>query len=98
MATKQISSKDPAETILVVFDFSELLTVIDSIVGVSIALKSGADTNASGMLQGEPQFDGTKVMQLIKGGVNGASYKLRAEVATGPEQFVLTGILPVNEA
>lgn len=97
MATKQFTGKDSAEIVPLTFDFSAVLSTITSVSSVSVRIKSGIDVNVASMLEGAAQIQGTKVVQLVKAGVNGASYVVRAEVFSGAEKYVLSALLPVNE-
>jgi len=85
-----------AEIIPIIFDFTAMLNTITSINSVSITVKTGIDANVSAMIEGVPQISGTSIIQLIKNGVAGASYYIRADVVSGAEKYALAAILPVE--
>lgn len=93
------SPKDSTEEILLAFDFTAVAATLAAPV-VTIARHSGSrDTVAGAMLSGPASVSGSKVVQKITGGVDGASYVLRCE-AEGPDgsRYVLAGVLPVRTA
>jgi hypothetical protein len=98
--TYEFPDKDPAERVLVAFDFSALLDSISGTPTVTIARHSGpADATPETMLDGSPAVSGVSGTQWITGGVPGCRYSLRCE-ATGPngEVYVLTGSMNVRTA
>ncbi len=90
-----LDSKDPAEIVPITFDFSELVTSIDSIVQVTCADPSGTDAAATAMLDGSPVVAGQLVIQRIKNGIHNVNYTLRAEILSGSLKYALTDVLPV---
>jgi len=96
MATKVLSPKDAAEVIPVTFDFSNLVTTIDSAETTTVTTYSGIDATPSSLIQGDPIVSEPVIVQMIRGGVNGNSYKLRATIVSGSEKYVLSAILPVT--
>jgi hypothetical protein len=96
MRVDRIAAKDPAEIVPVTFDFSALAASIDSIVAVTASVKSGADPSVGAMLYGAATISGTEVRQLVRNGVSGAIYLLRADIAKGSERYALACYLPVE--
>ncbi len=92
-------AKDPAEIIIVGFDFSSLTTSPSS-PDVTATRHAGAtDANPSAILAGAPAVSGAKITQKIAGGVDGADYLLRCQVdAPDGSRYVLSGVLPVRTA
>jgi len=92
-------TKDPSEIITVTFDFSGTATSCTN-PSVAISVVAGReDSNASSMLSGTPQVDGTSILQRVIGGLNGNTYKLRCEIddADG-EHWVVADTLTVQSA
>ncbi len=90
--------KDPAESVVVEFDFaSELAAVGSAAVSISI-LGPGTDPNLLDILDGAAQVSGTSVLQRISGGVAGLNYKLRCEATSGADIIVRAGTLQVRTA
>lgn len=94
MTTTLKDSKDPAESVVLGFDFSSELDAIDSVV-VSISVYSGADPAAAGMLSGAPQIAGAIVYHRVAGGEPGVRYKVRAVATKGDDVIVRAGIFAV---
>lgn len=90
--------KDPAESIVVTFDFSSEMTAIDSATTSVFVLADGVDPAVAAMLVGAPQISGTKVLQRVAAGVHGNNYKLRCEAAHGDDVLVRADIMPVRTA
>lgn len=93
---KVMSSKAPDEIIAVSFDFSRLVTSIDSVVSVAVTVHKGADNNPSAMILNSPIISGATVSQLLQGGLDTVYYKVRALIAVGQQRYALTAILPVR--
>jgi len=91
-----LSDKDPLEIITVTFDFTKLLTRIDSISSITVAVYKGTDASPGGLLLNAPIIADTQVLQLIQGGLNGVYYKIRADVLVGLERYALSAVLPVR--
>jgi len=91
-----LSSKDPQEIITVTFDFTKLLTRIDSVSSLSVTVHKGVDGTPALLLLNAPIISDTKVLQLIQNGLDGVYYKLRADVLVGMERYALSAILPVR--
>jgi hypothetical protein len=99
LATPMLPAKDAAESFVIAFDFGpELAGATVAAATVACACVSGVDAAPEGMLSGSPAIDGA-VLQLIAGGINGNTYKLRcvATLANG-QRRVLAALLPVREA
>ena len=89
--------KDPAESVVLEFDFSgELDSIAGATVAVSVA--SGVDPLAAGVLDGAHQISGRKVLQRFSNGVPGARYKFRAVATDGEDTIVRVGIAAVRTA
>lgn len=95
---QQLTSKDPAEVVPVVFDFAKLVGSIDSVDSVAIQVYRGTDANASSMIEGSATVSGTKVTQHIKAGIAGNRYIVRCDITRGTSKYALTAILPVEPA
>lgn len=90
-----LKPKDPAESIVVTFDFSANAISVSAPV-VSVRVISGTDAAPSALLSGSPQVQGATVLQRIVGGVSGVWYELRCQ-ADDPSgnRWVATDDLPV---
>lgn len=99
MILDQISKtrpKDPFDIWPVTFDFVRLVPVFDSAVW-SIAVASGVDPGVASMLFGAAVSDGARTTQLIRNGVSGAVYLLRADITAGPAKYSLAAYLSVRQ-
>lgn len=92
----KLYAKDPAENIVLEFDFTGELTSI-STATVSITAQDGSNTAAT-MLDGAPQITGAKVLQRIKNGVDQIDYKPRCVAISGADVRVRAATLPVKLA
>lgn len=92
-----LPEKDPAESVVVEFDFYGELTA-PTIATLSVTPINGADPAAASMLDGSYQISGASVLQRIKLGVDKLNYKLRCEAAQGGDVRVRAAILPVRQA
>jgi len=92
-----LTTKAPSEYITLRFKFSNLVSAIDTVESVSIQVASGIDPAVASMLVGNNSKNGTNVYQLVKGGVNGVVYIVRANIIRGTERFSLAAYLPVLE-
>ena len=93
----QLSPKDPAEIVPITFDFSALVTAVDSVT-VTCTVKTGTDAAAASMLDGSVVISAGRVVQRIKNGIDGVRYVLRADAVSGSERYALTALLPVDSA
>lgn len=93
------SPKDPAEIVVITFDFSEIATAVATPT-ITVTHKRGtADATPALMLAGAAVASGLRVQQVIQGGQAGADYILRCQVeANDGQRFVLAGTLPVRTA
>lgn len=95
-----LEAKDPEESFVVAFDFlSELFGSAVSMAVVSASCVQGVDANPAALLSGSSAIAGADVLQLIQGGVDGNTYKLRcvATLANGQKR-VRAALLPIREA
>lgn len=96
MRITSIDPKAPAEVVPVEFDFSELMSSIDSVV-ISITVKSGTDAAVASMILGSEQITGTEVKQLIQNGVDQTVYLIRADATQGSEKYALGAYMKCEE-
>lgn len=90
-----LSPKDPAEQITVTFNFSELLSAVNT-VSMQTKVIFGVDATPAAILAGSPETDGNIVRHAIIGGIEGVTYSIRCQ-ATGPEGlFVLAARLTIT--
>ena len=94
LGTTRVPSKDPAETLTVIFDYSAIGTPQSP--AVTIALRKGTDPTPGAMLVGSPTHQGHVVQQRVAGGVAGAEYALRCLAAVGTDSVLVDVILPVR--
>lgn len=98
--SSEFSPKEPAEKLLLTFNFANWLATGETIVLTSIKVESipevGADVSAAAMVIGVASLTGAKAIQMIGGGVVGVTYRLKCTVETTKGQkLVLNGRLPV---
>jgi hypothetical protein len=91
--------KDPAEVVVIAFDFSaELLA--ETITGspiITCTAYQGVDASPGAVIYGAPAVVGQTVTQTVCAGLDGIDYKLRGVITTsGGRTLVLSGILPVR--
>ncbi|WP_290889423.1 hypothetical protein [Arenimonas sp.] len=96
----QLPDKDSEESFVFAFDFlAELAgsTVVSAVVSVSCV--QGTDAAPAAMLVGALAIDGADVLQLVQGGIDGNTYKLRcvATLANG-QRRVRAALLPIRAA
>lgn len=96
MRIETISEKAPYEVIPLTFNFGEAVSSIDSAT-ISIAVKRGTDVAYSSMLFGTYVTTGPIVQQLVRNGVDKATYFIRANIISGNEKYSLACYLPVRE-
>lgn len=97
MRIKTISPKTPFEVVPVTFNFTDVTDTVDTVVSISVIVKSGTDANTAAMPFGSPQIEGGKVKQLIKAGVDQAAYLLRCDVTRGQEKYTHATYMEVIE-
>lgn len=99
MATK-FSPKDPTETILLTYDFSNLFsdsTEIIVSVAWSIEVISGVDATPESMISGTITINNTSSSRLVSGGVDGVNYNISVAATTNKGQILkLIGSLLVE--
>lgn len=90
--------KDPSESIVVEFDFSDLATAI-STPAVTVQVPAGSiDGNPSAILSGGPVISGAKVQQRIVGGLHGVDYWLQCLAVSGTgDTLTIDAVLPVRD-
>lgn len=94
---KLLDFKDPAEDIVVEFDFSEVATSLSN-VSVTCVAQCGTDAAAQAMVSGSPTTSGGKAYQTIINGIVGVRYGLECKVDTPDQTLVLAATLPVRDA
>lgn len=80
----KFSDKYQAEKIKLGFDLKNRLATGETILGCSFSISciAGVDTSPSSMLVSSGLIDGTKITQMVQGGVVGGSYILQGTVTT----------------
>ena len=90
--------KPQSETSKVTFDFISKLAIGETIstATTTAAVWSGADSVPSSLISGAASISGTKVSQMLTGGVAGTVYKLSCTITTSSGQtLTIWGIVPV---
>lgn len=92
-----LSAKDPAEVVIVTFDFSAEAASVSNPV-ISITWASGVADSAPALSKsGVASISGAQVMQKVTGGIAGANYLLRCEVdSSAGEHLAVADTLPVR--
>ena len=91
MAITKFSNKDPSETILVTYDFSNLLSLPDEILigsNWNIITTTGIDSTPNNILSGIYALDRTSAAAYITGGINGNTYDIIVIVTTNKNQIL----------
>ena len=110
MNALRLPEKDPGETLVLCWDFTEDLEEQDSpeltitgipdiAISVDQSLRRGTDSNVGDMLVGSPQVVGNQVLQAVTLGVDGVDYKIRCAVSINSSPTVVlykTSLLPVR--
>jgi len=91
-----LDSKATDEIIPVSFEFSKLIKSIDSVV-ITVSVRKGADANPTDLLLSSAVINSTTVQQLIKNGVEGVIYKIKANITSGDVKYSLSAYLAVRE-
>lgn len=96
---RTFSPKDPAETVVLTFNFAPDLIAGETLTGtptIALVQYSGAADPALGsMLVCSPQLSGNNVLQTVTLGVNGANYAFTATCPTSTARTLSEGgILP----
>jgi hypothetical protein len=90
--------KDPAEVVVLSFDFSAELgaETISGSPTIAIATYAGIDATPGTVLYGSPAITGQAVIQTVRQGLDGVDYKIKTQINTsGGRTLVLSGVLPV---
>ncbi|MCC6851044.1 MAG: hypothetical protein IT502_01930 [Rubrivivax sp.] len=95
------AAKDPAEIVMLGFDFADALgagvTITSQSVGVSV--HAGTDAAPAALLSGPASAVGTRVVQRVVGGLAQVTYRVKAQIdASDGSRYVLAGLLPVRSA
>lgn len=103
MSRKTLDPKDPAEVIVLTWDYTAALDATETITGAqtSTALLSGADDAPIDLtLSGSPIIAGGLIKQAVTGGQAGATYLVRCQATLAPSGriLVLAATLPVRTA
>lgn len=103
MSRKTLDPKDPAEVIVLTWDYTAALDATETITGAqtSTALLSGADAAPIDLtLSGSPIIAGGLIKQAVTGGQAGANYLVRCQATLAPSGriLVLAATLPVRTA
>lgn len=103
--SQYFSSKDPAEKVVLTFDFSADLYGVEVLSGVPTVVVTSvfsADPSPASVLNGSASFDATNtlVYQGVQGGVDGTDYTFKVTCNTTNMLKVLVrdAILPVLSA
>jgi hypothetical protein len=95
MATN-IDPKDPVEIIPVTFNFGKLISQIETVV-VTISVVEGTDNDVANMIFGSYQVSGSTLKQLIRNGVHGTRYLIKAVVTdSGGLKYALACYMTVK--
>lgn len=87
------TSKDPGESVIAEFDFSNVTTFIDSAT-VTVEVESGTDTNPGSIL-GAKTIVGAHVQQRFLTGTPGCRYRVKCAAVCGSDTYVDYATLPV---
>lgn len=99
----KFDGKDPAELVVLTFDFSPDLApdeTVQAVRSLSITAAYNLDANPAALLNGAAVVQGNKVLQPIQGGIDQVDYTFSCTVTTNNPAKVLTlaGLLPVYNA
>jgi hypothetical protein len=95
---KTYTAKQPTEIELFSVDFSDNLSSVETILSASsvMTIKSGIDPAVGTMVLGPAVINGSKVGQMVQGGVAGNYYYLSITIVTSYAQTIIDKhILPV---
>jgi hypothetical protein len=100
MAVTKFSPKDPSETILLTFDFTNLLVNQNELLTSSdwtVEVAKGIDINAAAMLTGGMSLGRTFASNFITNGVVGNTYVIHVIVTTSTGQRLkMTGSMDIK--
>jgi hypothetical protein len=92
------SYKLTTENELFTFDFSPILTAVETIstATCTVQVRDGSDPNPNAIKVGTPAIDGPLVVQRIYAGINGVIYRLEMTVTTSlTNTYTLVGDVAV---
>ena len=94
------SPKTPSESVLLTFDFSNLLSDINEILvydSWNISTLTGIDANPTSMLVFPISLADRTTSRLVQGGISGNSYQIIVDVTTSIGQVLqMTSILKIQ--
>jgi len=94
----QWPTKDPGETFVVDFDYSQM-SGVGTLTGtpvVTVTMTYGIDSNPSAILSGAAYLNGNIVYQVVQGGQSGCIYHLSCSATDNNGMtFVVSADLPV---
>lgn len=93
---KLLPVKDPADSVLIRFDFSRTTASVVSATA-SAAVLDGVDATPGDLITGSPIINGPFVDQRVSGGIDGVNYGLSVTASTvDGDTLVLAAMLPVR--
>lgn len=99
-----LSSKDPAENVVVTFDFTPALFGSETCVrveSITVEVVGGVDPNPQAIINGEAKItpDGLYVQLPVQGGLDNVNYNIKCLCQTSnPDKLInISGILPVRK-
>ena len=95
----KFSPKDPGESVILTFDFSNLLKPTEYLMGAvwSVSVALGVDANPSAMLFGQTSVQNYVSSHMITGGLTDVLYNVQVVGTTSLAQtLVLTGQILVK--
>lgn len=100
MSLKKFSPKDPDESIIMSFDYSDVLPDISETITYAewaIDVIVGEDINSQSMITGQRGIAGKITSALVTAGVNLCDYVLRCTVTTSKNQVIeANGLLQIR--
>lgn len=96
MRIETLTETAPGEVIPISIDFKHLVSSIDSVI-ITVSVKQGVDANPIDSIVGSYQIVGTDIRQLIKAGLDGVVYLIRADITSGDLKYSGAVYLPVKE-
>jgi len=101
----RVDSIDPAEKVVLTFDFSGGLDTGETLTGSAsptVAMQLGTDPTPASVLNGSAAFDASrkKVLVPVQGGLPDCDYAIKVVVPTSNAQktLALVAILPIRAA
>lgn len=100
MAVTKFSNKDTAESVLLTFDYSNLLTSTTEVIVLvswSISVLIGIDSTPYSMLVGGQSNTANTSTMLLSGGITGNTYLIQALATTSLNQsLLLSGSIKIS--